>query len=68
MFCSTCSKLAILYTYKRCIKCQSVIHQNISVLCDNCSKLEKCCAACLKKIYDVFNHPKMTGCKGCGKK
>lgn len=68
MLCSTCSKLAILYTNKTCIKCQGSVHQNICVLCESCSKTSKTCAACLKKVYSVFDHPKMSGCKGCGKK
>lgn len=69
MLCTTCSKLAVLYTTnKKCIKCQSKVYQNIAVLCDPCSKTTKSCAACLKKVYDPLEHPKMTGCKGCGKK
>ena len=70
MLCTTCSKLAILYTNKKCIKCQSDVYQNISTLCETCSSREKICSACLRKIYKGLENPKYkhshAGCKGCG--
>lgn len=50
MLCTICSKLAIIYLKKTCMKCQLPINQNILVLCDECSKQSKSCAACLRKI------------------
>ena len=64
MFCQSCSKLAYLFTKKKCVRCQADVLHNISVLCDKCSATSKQCAACLKK-YDP--RPPSKGC-GCGGK
>lgn len=61
MLCSNCSKLMILYTKKKCVRCQSDVIQNISVICEYCSLRENICAACLKKI----NNPSLARKKGC---
>lgn len=64
MLCTNCSKLAILYCNKKCLRCQSNVLQNISVICEACSKQNKQCSACLKKINENGNKPHFFG--GCG--
>lgn len=64
MICTNCSKLVFLSnTNKKCVKCQTSIHSNLLVLCNNCSIVDKQCGVCLKKILPVN---KYKGC-GCGK-
>lgn len=53
---------------KTCAKCGSQVFKNICVICENCSKVNKMCEACLKKIYSLHEHPKRQGCRGCGRK
>lgn len=65
MICANCSKLAFLKTNKNCIKCQSVIFNNLFVLCDFCSNTEKKCAVCLKNV--LLSNKQSRGC-GCGGK
>jgi hypothetical protein len=50
MFCSHCSKLAILNAIRICVRCQGHITNNISCICDKCSKDQNICSICLKKI------------------
>lgn len=64
MLCPNCSKLAILYTNKRCLHCQSIVLQNISVICESCSTKNKKCSACLKNINNSQNTKHYYG--GCG--
>lgn len=54
MFCSQCSKLAILNTNRVCVRCQGSILNNLSCICDNCSKQQNICAICLKKISSAM--------------
>lgn len=65
MFCNNCVKLAYLHTKKKCIRCQSDVLNNISVLCEKCSGNENVCSACLKKIAPKSYTKR--GCKSCGK-
>lgn len=67
MFCNNCVKLAYLHTKKSCIKCQSDVLNNISVLCAKCSGNEGVCAVCLKKVLSGANSSTKRGCKSCGK-
>ena len=64
MLCPTCSKLAVVYLNKKCIRCQGGVLQNISVICDTCSSREKQCSACLKKVDNNPNKKHYYG--GCG--
>lgn len=64
MLCPTCSKLLLLHTTKNCIKCQGLVLNNLSVLCDSCSTTEKQCAVCLKKVILSTKQPRDCGCKG----
>ena len=50
MICQSCSKLNIKNVIKNCIKCTGEIYNNLSVLCDSCSKTSKQCSICLKQI------------------
>lgn len=65
MMCSSCSRLAFLYTKKICIRCQGEVAVNIAVICEICSIKNKICSVCSKKIQ---NQPPRTGGCGCGKK
>jgi len=65
MLCNTCSKLASMNTQKTCLRCNSFIYINLSVICDNCSKTEKLCSICLKKLYNPAVKPK-SNCGNCG--
>lgn len=70
MFCPSCSKLASMPAHKTCVKCQGIIANNISCICDQCSNDQKVCSVCLKKI-DVTHSGQNklrfgTGCKACG--
>lgn len=71
MYCLNCSKLVFLPLNKKCIKCQGIVKNNISVLCETCSSQEKICSSCLKKIYQTIDNPHMrhilSGCKACGR-
>jgi len=70
MFCPACAKLAYLNTKRICVRCQGVILNNISCICDTCSNDNKICSACLKKITVNPASPTahlLKGC-GCGKK
>ena len=64
MLCSSCSKLALPQANKTCVKCKSVIYNNISILCELCSTKTKQCSVCLKNI--VLSN-RSSGC-GCGGK
>lgn len=65
MFCSTCSKLALLVTQRVCIRCNAAVFNNLSVLCEQCSNTNKICSICLKKIQNP--KPKYQGCGHCGR-
>ncbi len=65
MFCANCSKLSIIYLKKVCMRCQSEVLNNISVLCETCSLRDKICSACLK-IVGASPVSRKRGC-GCGK-
>jgi hypothetical protein len=69
MFCVNCSKLALLMTRRLCIRCQSVVLNNLSILCEYCSNSEKVCSICLKKIKTVedSNKSRYRGCGNCGR-
>lgn len=67
MFCNNCIKLAYLHTKKKCIKCQSEVLNNISVLCIKCAGTEGVCSVCLKhtsRVTSPVNYNK--GCRSCG--
>jgi hypothetical protein len=53
------------------MSCKGAVYNNISVLCESCSNNNKCCAACLKKVYSGLENPLyknyMGGCKNCGR-
>jgi len=68
MFCANCSKLSILYTSRICIRCNGIVLDNISVLCEQCSSSEGLCSACLKKINNQLNKLRYRGCNKCGSK
>jgi hypothetical protein len=68
MFCTNCSKLALLVTTRFCIKCHASVFNNISVLCENCSNTGKVCSVCLKKVNTQTNQQRYRGCGRCGKK
>lgn len=68
MLCVNCSKLAMLVTKRICIKCKSVINNNIFILCDLCSNTEKVCSVCLKKINIESKQQRYRGCNKCGGK
>ncbi len=71
MFCNNCVKLAYLHTKKKCIRCQSEVLNNISILCVKCSGTEGVCSVCLRKNRSsianksTYNYPG-GGCKTCG--
>lgn len=70
MFCIQCSKLAILNTNRICVRCQGNILNNLSCICDKCSKDQNICSICLKKISSSIgkNHNALRkGCR-CGGK
>lgn len=70
MFCDSCSKLSILNTSKKCMKCQGAVNNNISVICNACSEKNQSCSACFKKILPKFGHPTYKHgkpCNSCGK-
>lgn len=60
MMCPNCSKLAFLYTKKKCNRCQGEVIVNIAQICELCSFNEKICSICIKKIQNKATH------KGCG--
>jgi len=67
MFCNNCVKLAYLHTKRRCIRCQSEVLNNISVLCIRCSGEEGVCSVCLKKSQRTGSqNPNKKGCGSCG--
>lgn len=67
MFCDSCNQLSILSANKICVKCKSIVYNNLSVLCDVCSTTNKQCSICLKKIVSAQERNKNRGC-GCGKR
>lgn len=71
MFCPECSKLAVLHTKRVCVRCKGEILNNISCICDKCSKEQNKCSACLKRISvgqdGIIKHVFRPGCKTCGK-
>ncbi len=68
MFCANCSKLAILVTNKKCIRCNAIVLNNISVICESCSGFQKQCSVCLKKINGDLRKQGYRGCSRCGSK
>lgn len=71
MFCTNCSKLVILQSNRVCIRCQGVITNNVSCICDVCSKEQNMCSVCLKHLgLDARTKTKTVGggCKACGAK
>jgi hypothetical protein len=71
MFCPECSKLAVLNTKKICVRCQGLIVDNLSCICDKCSREQNMCSICLKKLHIVNGqnvNPIRRGCSACGKK
>lgn len=66
MFCETCSKLAILHSNSSCRNCKGAVYNNLSVICDVCSKRNNTCSACLRKLYNKIIVG--GGCKTCGKR
>jgi len=67
MLCNTCTNLASLNAKRVCLRCKGTIYSNLAVICDNCSKNEKMCAVCLKKMYESVGkiRPK-SNCSTCG--
>lgn len=66
MLCINCSKLAFLHTKKKCIRCQGEVLNNISVLCEFCSKSDNVCSVCLKKTNNSFaDKLSKSGCGPC---
>jgi hypothetical protein len=68
MLCNACSKLAFLNASRVCMRCKGSILNNLSVVCDNCSTLEKLCSVCLKKLQDpAIKQRSRSNCSSCGK-
>lgn len=65
MFCTNCSKLAVLVTNKKCLRCGGIILNNISVICESCSSSNKQCSVCLKKISVELRKQGYRGCGNC---
>lgn len=66
MLCPNCSKLSYQHTKKACLRCQGMVLNTISAICEFCSKTEKQCAACLKKISNpVTKKTRIGGCGSC---
>lgn len=65
MMCPSCSKLAFLYTKKKCLRCKADVTISIAVICDLCAGKDKVCSVCLKKLQSVI--PRAGGC-ACKKK
>lgn len=63
MHCQNCSRLNFLFTTKKCHKCSSEVHENLSVICTSCSEKDKICSVCLAKIIQV----RSKRCSACGK-
>lgn len=69
MLCINCSKFATNSNKRGCVRCKSIILNNLSVICDNCSKIENMCSICLKKLSSPQKHEKVRSkCSSCGKK
>ncbi len=66
MMCSNCSKLASIYTTKKCMRCQGAVSISIAVLCETCSATSKQCSVCMKKSQ--ANAGIRGGGCNCGKK
>lgn len=66
MFCQACTKLAILFTNRTCVRCQGNITNNISCICDKCSNEQNICSCCLKKMINLNIKKPSGGCKSCG--
>ena len=49
MICSKCSKLNILESKRKCVKCKGDVYYNIYVICTICSLQDGVCSICLKK-------------------
>ena len=70
MFCDQCAKLAYLESKRICVRCQGSILNNISCICDGCSKDQNICSVCLKKLNTNQKPKTITfggGCKSCGR-
>ena len=69
MLCPNCSRLSSNQAHKKCIKCNSSVFLQLSVLCENCSATEKKCSICLKKIVSAAERiAKQHGGCNCGKR
>jgi len=70
MLCLNCQKLNLVLSNKKCVRCNNVINNQLSHICNNCSDTEKICAICLKKIINtnITKNFKFNGCNSCGKK
>ncbi len=66
MFCQQCSKLAILNDNRVCVRCQGLILNNLSCICDKCSDTQNICSVCLKKIHLGLEQNKFQLRRGCG--
>jgi hypothetical protein len=64
MLCPNCSKLSFQHTKKVCLRCQGVVLNTISAICEFCSATDKQCSACLKKMSNPVIRKNHTG--GCG--
>jgi hypothetical protein len=64
MMCTNCSKLAFIYTKKRCIRCQAEVLVTVAVLCELCSLNDRICSVCLKKISNPATVQRGCGCGG----
>lgn len=69
MLCPSCTKLAHVPYSKKCIRCNGIVHTNLSVLCDVCSQINKQCAVCLKNVIpDAVRAARKGGCGCSGRK
>ena len=67
MLCQNCSKLSKLESKRHCVRCTGTILDNISCICEACSKEQNLCAVCLKRMNIEKPRPFADGCKSCGR-
>lgn len=68
MLCSNCEKLSYQYTQKTCLRCQGQVLKSIASICEFCSKTDKQCASCLKRVLNpVTKKTRAGGCGSCSK-
>lgn len=68
MLCSACSKLLLIDNKRICLRCKGGIYNNLSVICDICSKQENICSICLKKMHNpIISRKPRSNCSSCGK-